>query len=125
MTSTAISGNNRNLEDFAFSLSRFKSTKAVNITRPATRIWYFARNPTPTAMPHKTKVLLTPKRNQEKKKNNASEKKKTNAVSNIAALESQKKPGVTPSTMLAIRAVFGPYVRFANSNTTHIDNREN
>jgi hypothetical protein len=75
---------------------------------PATRIWYFARKPTPTAIPHKISAFFWLWRSQEKKKYRAPEKKKIKAVSSIAALESQKNPGVTPSTTLATRAVFGP-----------------
>lgn len=54
-----------------------------------------------------------------------SEKKKINMVSSIATLEIQKKPGIVPSRMLAVNAVFGPYVRLANSNTIHMLRSEN
>jgi len=60
-----------------------------------------------------------------KKKNSVSVKKKINIVSNIATRESQKKPGITPSRTADTKAVFGPYVRLANSNVTQIESREN
>jgi len=52
------------------------------------------------------------------------EKKNINMVSIMATLEIQKKPGIVPSRMLDIKAVFGPYVRLANSNTIHMVRRE-
>jgi hypothetical protein len=60
-----------------------------------------------------------------KKKNIESEKKNTSIVSSIVILETQKKPGIEPRRMLETNAIFGPYVRLANSNTIHIERREN
>jgi hypothetical protein len=76
-------------------------------------------------MPHRINALFWLKRIQVKKKNMASEKKKINSVSSIATLEIQKKPGIEPSRMLEMSAIFDPYVRLANSNTIHIERREN
>jgi hypothetical protein len=74
---------------------------------------------------HKINDLFLLKRIHEKKKNMVSEKKKISAVSSSASFEAQKKPGIDPSRMLEINAIFGPYVRLANSNTIHTERSEN
>ena len=43
----------------------------------------------------------------------------------MVILETQKKPGITPSKMLESNPTFGPYQRLASSKTTQTESREN
>src|SRR3990170_7632511 len=117
-------GTSRNFVNFDRSLSLFRSRIPVIITIPATRTWYLARKPTPSARQLRINALSWCLLIQVKKKNNVREKKKINIVSSMVTLETQKKPGITPSRTLETNAILGPYVRLANSNATHIESRE-
>src|SRR3989304_6454433 len=124
-TAIAVTANNGNLENFAFSLSLHRSRMLAIMIMPATKIWYFARKPKPKARPLRINAFFWSKRIQVKKKNMVSEKKNISIVSSNAKFETQKKPGIDPSRMLEINAIFGPYVRQANSNTIHTERSAN
>ena len=80
----------------------------IIITNPATRIWYLARIPTPKAKALRTSVLSFSFFSQVKKKNKVSEKKNISIVSSIATLESQKNPGMVPSSTPESSPTLGP-----------------
>lgn len=98
----------RNLDNFSLSLSLLRNIMPKSITIAATKIWYFARNPTPRTNPVAISIFLSFSLIQEKNNIRESEKKNVIIVSSIAVLESQKNPGVTASITLANRAVFDP-----------------